>query len=633
MEKIANLSLWGLTLCCNLFFFSNFIFLLEMRKQQVSRPSSGGSGPGKQPGRQAQAAKPSSGSQRAPPPPQQQAPPSRAVRPQSAGTVAGASVGVGGGGRLNDDRGNRGQQATIHAGGMSVAELEDMFVHKLTEKYQLTTRDLQRAFKRFDMDGSGLLSVSELARAIHFFLNGITPAQVQQLVQRYDVDGDGEISLDEFCAFLLSRNAVDKDDWLTVDHLTTNRKDKSRQQPSSAGQEDLDEPSRTSHEIYVDPADGTTLEYHARMLLFNMKCSLLKITHELRTEGKFSFQDRCGQHFNELAESKARVMLYKAFLPYTQGKKTTNVDFSSFKRVLNKFTSPGCPPPNEGLVRYLFNACACSERDRADPDLLVDMMFDKTNHEINKFGFVDTNKAVTDTGRPENGVGPFTRQATDPPINISDVPFRFITKKCKTSLATPTNFNLGMLRKSSMPPAYSCHRSQLVGLNAYVYSGDMVHSMSGLNSAYSSGRGGDTSTNVILYTSAAVAVIHNIETGAQQFFDGHTDDITCVCVSPDKLLAATGQMGRAPEVFVWSTTQPHEPPIHRLGKGFFQRGVCGVEFTFDCVYLAAISCDDHHTIGIWHLESGQMLASAQGANGIPPQVYTFCSIDGGKCWS
>jgi WD40 repeat protein len=504
---------------------------------------------------------------------------------------------------------------TASGGGMTVGQLENLFVQKLTEKYQLTARDMQRAFKRFDLDGSGLLTVTELTRAVHYFLNGIDASLIQQLVKRYDVDGDGEISLEEFCAFLLSRNAINKDEWLTVDHLTTDTRGNSRGKLAEREEEDDVRPA-TREFLYIDELDGTTMEYHARLFLHNVKSSLLKITHELRTEGKFSFQDRCGQHFNELAESKARVMLYKAFLPYTQGKKSTNVDYSSFKRVLNKFVSPGCAPPNEALIRFLFGACACAEPNRADPDLLVDMMFDKRSHEINKFGFTDVTKAVTDTGRPENGRGPFNRQAVDPPMNISDIPFRFITKKCKTSLATPTNFNLSLLRRSSQMPDFQCSRSHIFGLNSGLYSGDMIHSLSGPASDYSR----EGTVDLVAYSSAAVGIVHNISDNTQRYFDGHTDDITCVCVSPNKLLAATGQIGRAPEVLVWSTEQPEAAPTHRLGKGFFSRGVCAVEFTFDAQYLAAVSCDDKHTIGVWHLGSGQLLVEAPGANGVPPQI-------------
>jgi Ca2+-binding EF-hand superfamily protein len=44
----------------------------------------------------------------------------------------------------------------------SISEIENLFINKFLEKYQLTERDIQRAFKKYDMDGSGKLSLHEL---------------------------------------------------------------------------------------------------------------------------------------------------------------------------------------------------------------------------------------------------------------------------------------------------------------------------------------------------------------------------------------------------------------------------------------------------------------------------------------
>ena len=71
---------------------------------------------------------------------------------------------------------------------MNLAQLENLFVQKLTEKYKLTKRDIKRAFAKFDTDGSGYLSVSELTTAVHLFLNGVPKEEVAELVKRYDVD-------------------------------------------------------------------------------------------------------------------------------------------------------------------------------------------------------------------------------------------------------------------------------------------------------------------------------------------------------------------------------------------------------------------------------------------------------------
>ena len=57
---------------------------------------------------------------------------------------------------------------------------------------------------------------------------------------------------------------------------------------------------------------------------------------EMRLERKVPLEDRMGNHLNPLAESLARNMIAQAFKPYCRS--TTRVDFTSFCRVLHKFT-------------------------------------------------------------------------------------------------------------------------------------------------------------------------------------------------------------------------------------------------------------------------------------------------------
>ena len=56
---------------------------------------------------------------------------------------------------------------------MTVNDVENIFIEKLTEKYQLTERDLSRAFKKYDLDGSGFLNLEELSLAVHLFIPGV----------------------------------------------------------------------------------------------------------------------------------------------------------------------------------------------------------------------------------------------------------------------------------------------------------------------------------------------------------------------------------------------------------------------------------------------------------------------------
>jgi hypothetical protein len=83
--------------------------------------------------------------------------------------------------------------------------------------------------------------------------------------------------------------------------------------------------------------------------------------------------------------------------------------------------------------------------------------------------------------------------------------------------------------RSARPPNYNCNRAHIFGLNASLYSGDVVYSIN---------------RDTIVYASAAVGIVHDIAANSQTFFEGHSDDITCIALAPNKLLAATGQLGK-----------------------------------------------------------------------------------------
>ena len=132
----------------------------------------------------------------------------------------------------------------------------------------------------------------------------------------------------------------------------------------------------------------------------------------------------------------------------------------------------------------------------------------------------------------------------------------------------------------------------------------------------------------LLFASAAVCVVHDLSNSQQSFFARHTDNVSCLCVSRDGRLAASGQVGRRPEVFVWRTDTdravcgdlPQDSFVTALGAGFFERAVCAIEFSFDDKLLVGVGSDDRHRLGIWQLSTGLLLAESVCQNGLPPQI-------------
>ena len=187
---------------------------------------------------------------------------------------------------------------------LSLGEIENMFVKKLTEKINLVERDITRTFKRFDKDNSGYLDATELAGAIHLYLNGVNRSQVSELVSHYDVDGDGKISLDEFTSFLISRSSEDKSSWQTVDSLIA----KNQSRGGRTGKRGKDMPESIFEtasygdgisalgDMSLDGSkendDANTVvqqqssSHKSSVFLHNVKALLLKRATELRQEGK-----------------------------------------------------------------------------------------------------------------------------------------------------------------------------------------------------------------------------------------------------------------------------------------------------------------------------------------------------------
>jgi Ca2+-binding EF-hand superfamily protein len=95
----------------------------------------------------------------------------------------------------------------------------------LKRQVRAQTRGLERAFKAFDMDGSGSLDVDELRQVLQRFDIVIPEKQSQQLLEKIDLDDDGEISYGEFLDFFSKDQRVSAEDlapavslWRFVQH-------------------------------------------------------------------------------------------------------------------------------------------------------------------------------------------------------------------------------------------------------------------------------------------------------------------------------------------------------------------------------------------------------------------------------
>lgn len=70
--------------------------------------------------------------------------------------------------------------------------------------------DQERIFKRFDSNGDGKISATELGDALKT-LGSVTPEEVKSMMKEIDTDGDGYISYEEFTAFARYNRGLIKD--------------------------------------------------------------------------------------------------------------------------------------------------------------------------------------------------------------------------------------------------------------------------------------------------------------------------------------------------------------------------------------------------------------------------------------
>jgi len=113
-------------------------------------------------------------------------------------------------------------------------------------------------------------------------------------------------------------------------------------------------------------------------------------------------------------------------------------------------------------------------------------------------------------------------------------------------------------------------------------------------------------TGEMVYFVAAVVVLYNVEEQAQRHYLGHTADIKCMSVHPNKLLIATGQTSSAlerPHVRIWNSVSLQT--VHTLGQADFEHNICCVSFSkADGGNLLVAVEESEHTISVWDWARG-----------------------------
>ncbi|NXB76744.1 CF251 protein, partial [Donacobius atricapilla] len=102
---------------------------------------------------------------------------------------------------------------------------------------------------------------------------------------------------------------------------------------------------------------------------------------------------------------------------------------------------------------------------------------------------------------------------------------------------------------------------------------------------------------VLLYVSSHTVVIHDIQRNKQFHLQGHTNVISCLCVSEDKRWVATADRGPDALIMVWDSYSG--VPVRTIFESHSEDGVCAIAISQDAKYLVTISAATVQKVCVW----------------------------------
>ncbi|NXD40293.1 CF251 protein, partial [Copsychus sechellarum] len=107
----------------------------------------------------------------------------------------------------------------------------------------------------------------------------------------------------------------------------------------------------------------------------------------------------------------------------------------------------------------------------------------------------------------------------------------------------------------------------------------------------------DGEERVLLYVSSHTAVIHDIPQNRQFHLQGHTNVISCLCVSEDKRWVATADQGPDALIIVWDSYSG--VPVCTIFETQSEEGICAIAISQDAKYLVTISAATVQKVCVW----------------------------------
>ncbi|XP_052652805.1 cilia- and flagella-associated protein 251 [Harpia harpyja] len=107
----------------------------------------------------------------------------------------------------------------------------------------------------------------------------------------------------------------------------------------------------------------------------------------------------------------------------------------------------------------------------------------------------------------------------------------------------------------------------------------------------------DGEDRVLLYVSSHTVVIHDVLGNRQSHLQGHTNVISCLCVSEDRRWVATADRGPDALIIVWDSFSGI--PVRTIFESHPEDGVSAIAISQDAKYLATISAGTVQRVCVW----------------------------------